>query len=343
MPAKRVQLGSDQNVGFIRTNNLFYGNCLTVDANRYSDNSFKNEIESGYYWFAVTVHNVTGFLSLHRHKSLVGTVHQSGTPPILKLENIFYIYPGDLLEIKVAQKEINRLSWPYENECVQSDNPSEQWKSLYHSEETPYFYTMEACRDSCLQNLSYTYCNCINPMLSFRGELPELEEFCFYGCNKIPSFEVVKMCGCRHSCRLLEFTYLEKRRPNALEEPVFKKQFNNFMSKDILDEELEIWNKYKEGLAVVTVSTSSNYAKVVREEAATTLPDLLAAIGGIFGLWIGFSVMSFFEILDAIKVAVLSSLRRNCCLNGRNSALHPIKSSNDEPSYGKVHVANTKL
>lgn len=50
-----------------------------------------------------------------------------------------------------------------------------------------------------------------------------------------------------------------------------------------------------------------NYEKVV-EEAALTMASLLANIGGILGLFLGFSVMSMFEIVEIISQMITVSL-----------------------------------
>ncbi|GAB6019964.1 hypothetical protein CHUAL_001493 [Chamberlinius hualienensis] len=281
----------------LMSNSLYYGNCFTFNSGIKGDNSWllTSDLNLGLNFFTTTEYK-----DPRREASLMVVAHQAGTAPPLR--EALYMSPGDFLEVDLFKKEYHRLPWPYKSECYENGQLRYQMLSLYYDEDHPYLYSPEACIESCIQNITMDSCQCFISQYVLRKVKRPVKE-CEQSCGATPSSDISRICQCKNPCDQFEYSTKVHRHPEKYYQIGF---MSSFLEEELTEEKFEM---IKENGAVgLTISLRSQFVEMNEESAEEQALNMLGNIGGVFGLWIGISIMSIFEIFVSFYDGLLKCL-----------------------------------
>jgi hypothetical protein len=216
--------------------------------------------------------------------------------------------PGFEYNVAIHKTVIEQIPKPYSGCEVEEANldtfDSEYVKIFLKNNLT---YKQADCLDLCYQILSEEYCNCTDFILffSFSSKIckNDREIECIVNYKKeifTKENYIQKNCipQCPLECNRIELSttvsfskypsdsYFEILKGNKkLQETVFKSAN---------------WSHIKNSILKVNINFESLSYKYIRENVVMSVVDLLAYIGGQMSLFLGISVLSFFEILELL-------------------------------------------
>ena len=185
---------------------------------------------------------------------------------------------------------ITRLPKPYPEECI------DQWPSALIGRLTQNAtYSQQACLKICLQRTIQRRCNCQSAMLP-QLELNSTLKICdtrrrvTRSCVEEVMFRAedkVNDCLCPPRCQVVNYdkTVSMARWPTREDRVTFDRGKTNINFQN---------------LAKVTVYFQTMTCQEVTQEKAYTTAKLFSSLGGILGMYVGFSFLSLFEILEVI-------------------------------------------
>lgn len=204
-------------------------------------------------------------------------------------QNMGISIPAGITQIQIEREFIQNLALPYNN-CVKQDT------SDYISEFFQYFlknnmtYTQNDCINVCTMKYIMNKCNC------------NLEIKSLQTC-----FDNIQMSNC-----LLEYYYglLDKTYPppdNCFSScPVecnsinYKIQQNSFILTDKYLQFYNLSNDCKDNCVDIAIYYPTKQYTLITQSQKMQLFDLVSSVGGIMGLFIGFSFLTLIEIIDII-------------------------------------------
>ncbi|XP_071488690.1 epithelial sodium channel subunit gamma-like [Diadema antillarum] len=235
-------------------------------------------------------------------------IHHPVTMPFPSDDGVF-VSPGLATAIGVRVLELDRLPHPY-GECKE-DVLTGIEQNIYH-QHYGVKYSMQTCEQSCYQRRVMANCGCADPTFP----LPLDGNTTYYPCD-IDNDEETKClqhmerkyeedeldCECQNACN--EISYLPTISSSIWPSDGYEKK----LTKRMMDSHEEM-NQQMKG-PTPSEWTRGNMAKVevyfeefnyeyIKQDPAYTIPDLLSAMGGQLGLWLGLSVVTMFEIFEGL-------------------------------------------
>lgn len=219
------------------------------------------------------------------------------------------IAPGVVTYVGVQMQNISRLPAPYQDRCVDDWPDTEEaveykkWAKALHHET----YTIQVCLKICLQLYTMKVCKCWTSSALWPpdSDLNECTargtkggEECVDLVRHLYYEEKIK-CHCPPRCsdRIYErflSTGQETRACSAIQ------------SEEAVEDEEEAANTEKssaddkDNSAKVIVYFHSLSFNEIRQERKYTLEGLLGAIGGILGVYLGFSIFALYEMFEVV-------------------------------------------
>lgn len=199
-----------------------------------------------------------------------------------------FVAPQQSTYIGLKMVNISRLPKPYPEDCI------DHWPSALVGRLTQNAsYSQQACLKICLQRTIHTRCNCQSAMLP-QLDLNSTLIICdtrrrrTRNCVEEVMFqaeEKVSTCKCPPRCQVINYdkTVSMTKWPTREDKVTFDRGKAN----------LNFQN-----LAKVTVYFQTMTCQEVRQEKAYTTAKLFSSLGGILGMYVGFSFLSLFEILE---------------------------------------------
>ncbi|CAF0850296.1 unnamed protein product [Brachionus calyciflorus] len=272
----------------------YYGNCFTFNSFKYDNGSKREPLRANLnnHGFVFTlILDLNEKLSEYFSKSAIVFIHEFGSWP--KSAEPISILPGQLTNIAIKKTLSKRLAKPYSNCDHDTDNPlkykSEYFKAVHNISKK---YKQSLCIRLCFENLVLRNCPCylsLIPNFDIRNCLNNTEEDCPQKVNNMLTQNNYLNSECVQKCPLeCEFiTYSTK---------VSTKKF-----------------LYKDNMPVsrVQIYFENLYSTEFVETELIDIPTLLSNIGGIAGLFLGVSVLSFVEIVSLIIELLRISLAKN--------------------------------
>lgn len=183
---------------------------------------------------------------------------------------------------------ISRLPKPYPEDCIDHWPPALVGRLTQNAS-----YSQQACLKICLQRTIHTRCNCQSAMLP-QLELNSTLKICdtrrksTRNCVEEVMFqaeEKVSTCKCPPRCQVVNYdkTVSMTKWPTREDKVTFDRGKSNVNFQN---------------LAKVTVYFQTMTCQEVRQEKAYTTAKLFSSLGGILGMYVGFSFLSVFEILE---------------------------------------------
>ena len=217
---------------------------------------------------------------------------------------------GKETSINIRKKFLTKKPKPF-SECDIIDNTkansstSDFYKIFIKSKLT---YRQKDCLTLCYQMLLVKQCKCFDFGVSFFNlfqvkspkSCKKEDSPCIEKIFRHPTKNYYKICNkrCPVECQTVDYNFDVNfaTYPTSTHLKKIKKSRPNLKSH--IDEQVLNLNIH---------FNQMNY-ETVEEEAALNVGSLLANIGGILGLFLGFSVMSMFEIVELISYMILISL-----------------------------------
>ncbi|XP_077867669.1 uncharacterized protein LOC144357001 [Saccoglossus kowalevskii] len=215
-------------------------------------------------------------------------IHPPHVPAIPWSEGIT-ITPGKDTCIGIKETRIHRESQPYGNCTYITD-----FESIYGN-----YYTEKACEESCIQDRMVKLCGCVDTMLKNtfpRCKLLDREQdtcmqFIYYLAHK-----QLLDCDCDKPCTesWYEIDVSQSTWPSKTYLKHLLKQihYTNAKTKNLHD-----FQGVSENLIRLEVFFSELNYEDISERPAITEENLLSAIGGTLGLYIGFSFITIVELM----------------------------------------------
>lgn len=263
-----------------------FGNCYTFNSNKGNNNSLKNplnSLKSGFISGLQIDLNISFYpnLSLSLYGAMV-FVHEFGSSP-LSVDGIA-IFPEQMTLVALQRTRSKQLPKPY-SDCEETDNFESDL--VNDIKKMNYKYTQKLCFSLCLHRLMLQNCSCYSTDYSLFTEGEPCVEFDKMICVMVFYFSFVK------------YNYLiEKCRPNCpleCETITYTKTISTHI------------NGYK---TLVKIYFENFAITEIDESAVTTVEVLLSNIGGIAGLFLGISVLSFIEI-PAVLIDIILFILKN--------------------------------
>ena len=290
--------------------NSLYGNCYTFNSG-FFDNGTQRDIEtvgsnSLAYGLDLILYlgDPSADLFETSYSGIFVSIHNQSYAPF-SIGGFIKVGSRTSTDLIVNRNFLRKLPAPYGN-CLEDTSSS----SAFHSEYFDYIvrnlgynYTQEYCNSICLQDQTIKVCGCANIWIPNHGNSSTL--FCVSAndrnCmltkiqNKIDNFTAICSEYCPNECYSIDYNVVSHHL-------VYPNYFDSLL--------LHNWSQ-KVGQSVslseipdVFLEVSVNYHSMqytVTEEVIKMMQsDLLANFGGLLGLFLGMSFLSFVEIIDLI-------------------------------------------
>nr|XP_015222677.1 PREDICTED: amiloride-sensitive sodium channel subunit gamma-like isoform X3 [Lepisosteus oculatus] len=309
--------------GFI---NYKFGNCYTFNSQKSTDirgNPISSEVlnttKAGF------MHGLHMELFIQQTEYVKDITHSAGirllihdhsATPFPEDEGV-NIPPGTETDIGMMKVEIQRLKSPFGSHCTDGEGFRNYYHDLYGSR-----YTRESCKRTCAQQTIMENCGCSHwefavppgshyPKCNLSaagiiGECLELYEYKF-AHDMLP-------CNCPLQCKeeIYQLTVSGSQWPAT----AFLEKFSSDLREmggqlgTIADNPQLIRDNL---VKVVVYYQQLNYERIVEEPSITEI-DLISNMGGLVGLWVGFSVCTLAEFFELFVDVLIFAVRR--CLRG---------------------------
>ncbi|RNA03290.1 degenerin deg-1-like [Brachionus plicatilis] len=216
-----------------------------------------------------------------------------------------------LTNINVRKRVTKKFPYPY-SKCLEDHSPflsSEVYQATKKQAES---YSQNLCFDLCYQSFLFAKCKCSDPNKPLFKSAPPCTSNSEFLCMCLQFIEfytksdIDKICenDCPLECERTEYDftvsftdYPTDLRANSLVDLLNSKNVSKNYSLDFVKQN---------SLKVNIVYDSLEYVEI-QELKKTEIVDLVSSIGGLLGLFIGLSVLSFAEIFE-ILILVLHEI-----------------------------------
>jgi len=203
-------------------------------------------------------------------------------------QNMGINIPAGFTQIQIEREFIQNLAQPYNN-CVKQDseNISEFFQYFLKNHMT---YTQNDCINVCIIKFIMNKCNCNLEIISL--------QICF---NNIE----ISNCILEYYYGLLNKTYATPARcfsscPSECNSINYKLKQNSFILTDQYSQINNYSNYYKDNYVNIAIYYPTKQYTLITQSPKMQLFDLVSSIGGILGLFIGFSFLTLIEFIDII-------------------------------------------
>ena len=311
-----------------------YGNCFTFNNGRNfkgHTNTIRNSSQSGYF------NGLRMELFLGNSSDVPLLIANSGVHVLIKNKSatpIPYegidVSSGELSEIIIGRSFEKKLDYPY-SDCKFNLNSldsfdSEIYREIIRSNKT---YSKKICFLNCYQMEIIKVCQCYLPYFERFKSINKCDNTTEVLCGmSVTEYfykqDVSKVCSpfCPQECEDVTYSlsfshsnfpnpkyaeFLKKKLTNQYKLMDSNKSTSNSNFGDV--HSVQISNHgLKKSIAGITIYYDDLKYTVISQIPKMNFEDLLANIGGQFGLFIGISFLSFVEIFDAI-IQVIFILR----------------------------------
>ena len=299
--------------------NFYYGNCYTFNNGRNLNGKISNIYNSTQPGFnnglrlklflgdPSKTHKIFQSYGVHVY------VHNKSSKP--RYEEGVDVSSGEKTHVVINRIFENNLEFPYTN-CISDQNKLNSFKFYRAITRSNRIYTQKECFDMCLQNEIIKSCNCSVPF--FISESKNCDSItdtrCAIDATDLFFKELNIKCShlCPRECETISYTlstshsdfpslsYGQFLRNQTSVKERFKNYQQNSSRKDSeILKEIDMY-EFKTGIAAINIYYEDlKYTKISQIEEMN-FPDLLSNLGGTLGLFVGFSVLSFVEILEVI-------------------------------------------
>ena len=222
----------------------------------------------------------------------------------------FDVPTGFQTNIALEKTIINKLPTP-KSECVNDSKEPRFKNNIFVSllSNMSLNYSQNQCFDLCYQYSLIKNCGCYDPLLpSFGADRicsDNIDLLCDYNFNDYFADNVVGVCEqkCPPECDSLFYTYTtsQSQFPSKYYAKNFIKDFilEKFSNSKKVD--FDAIQDSSLALSIYFKATEHNFIKELQE---TNTVNLLSQIGGTMGIFLGASILSYFEMLELFLESV---------------------------------------
>ncbi|PIK51832.1 putative degenerin deg-1-like [Apostichopus japonicus] len=303
-------------VNFTHFFNYKHGNCYTFNSGL--NGTYEVSSKTGpLYGLTMEIYlEQTEYIpAIQQAAGLRLSIHDQKTMPFPE-DNGISVSPGTETSVGVRAVQLTRLPDPY-GDCVPAETTSSR-QNIF----TSFFgtnYTLESCEKNCLHENIVASCGCADTRFQYDTLHPpclstnDTQVACQEDVEAAYVYEELN-CSCTNPCseRVYALTTSSAMWPNEQYKPTIVSPLGDVSAdikasiktdEDFIQKNVLKLNVYFEHL---------NYESIEQSPAYTEL-DCLSDIGGQIGLWIGFSVITWFEfgefLVDALIIIWKKSFR----------------------------------
>ncbi|KAF6036226.1 SCNN1G [Bugula neritina] len=227
-------------------------------------------------------------------------LHRQGEVPLIA-EDGFNLSPGTKSAVAVKYIEVSRQPGSMFSNCTHQMAPPQDG-GLH--EFYPGNYTQKACINTCLQKGIISTCGCASPFYRY----PPTAEVCppiVFDCVERRELQMFNDNSCQKSCpspcweSQYQYTLSASQWPSNSYKPYLAKLLKERGSSILSALTDETVGLAQEFVKLEVFYDNLNYLQY-SEKQSMTVEDLVGAIGGHLGLWIGMSILSFVEVIELI-------------------------------------------
>nr|XP_033816173.1 amiloride-sensitive sodium channel subunit alpha-like isoform X2 [Geotrypetes seraphini] len=306
---------------FTRFINYKFGNCYTFNSQKTTDGEGNlintealNITKAGFMYglhLELFIQQIEYIRGMTHAAGIRLLIHDQSQMPFPEDEGV-NIPPGAETDIGMMKVHIKRLKSPYENQCTEGENIKNFYKDIYGAS-----YTREACKRTCAQQSIMENCGCSHWEFASPKELHypkcNLSTHGVRDCVEHYEFKFAHddlNCHCPLQCteKLYELTVSGSQWPSTAFIENFSKELREMggQMSIIADDPVLIRDNF---VKVVVYFKQLNY-ELIEEEPSMTEIDLISNMGGLVGLWVGFSVCTLAEFFELFVDVLLFFIRR---------------------------------
>ncbi|XP_040180394.1 amiloride-sensitive sodium channel subunit gamma-2-like [Rana temporaria] len=301
--------------------NYKFGNCYTFNSQKPTDfkgNSVStkplNITKAGFMYglhLELFIQQIEYVRDMTHAAGIRLLIHDQTQMPFPEDEGV-NVPPGAETDIGMMKVLINRLKSPYASQCTEGDGIKNFYRDVYGAG-----YTREACKRTCAQMNIIENCGCSHWEFACPKDLGfpkcNLSNNLIRDCVKLYEFKFAHdelNCHCPLQCKeeMYELTVSGSQWPSSAFIENFAKELREWggQMKDIADNPVLIRDNF---VKVVVYFKQLNF-EMIEEEPSMTEINLISNMGGLVGLWVGFSVCTLAEFFELFLDVLLLFIRR---------------------------------
>ncbi|KAM8933457.1 epithelial sodium channel subunit gamma-like [Pelodytes ibericus] len=301
--------------------NYKFGNCFTFNSQKPTD--FRgnpgntqplNITKAGFMYglhLELFIQQIEYVRDLTHAAGIRLLIHDQSQMPFPEDEGV-NVPPGAETDIGMMKVHIKRLKYPYTSQCTDGENMENFYLDTFGAG-----YTGEACKRTCAQQSIMENCGCSHWEFAYPKDsgFPKcnLSNTSVRECVKLYEFKFAHdqlNCHCPLQCKedLYELTVSGSQWPSTAFIENFSKELKEMggQMKDIADNPGLIRDNF---VKVVVYFKQLNF-ELIEEEPSMTEINLISNMGGLVGLWVGFSVCTLAEFFELFLDILLLFVRR---------------------------------
>ncbi|XP_033096439.1 acid-sensing ion channel 1A-like [Anneissia japonica] len=293
--------------------NAFHGNCYTFNSNPNSSEPKKSKYSGPSAGLSIMlfIEQNEYLYDVSASAGVRVVIHDQGKMPFPEEEG-YYVSPGHHTSIALRRVEINRLS-TYDKPCMSEEEMANYWDfyTFYGVE-----YNQQTCVKTCYQRQIMEHCGCYDIYYPTnetsldpkeRTVKPcdltnEEDDDCVEGFQETFRISGYTYCSCQQPCNTVSYTsdistsywpsdnYKENLKENLVN---FSKPLRETVEADCNDK-----NAIRLNLLNLDIYYQDLNYEVINQSFTYTFIDLVGALGGLVGLWLGLSILTIFEVFE---------------------------------------------
>ena len=301
---------------FLREFDPNLGNCFSFNSGFNASKhlvSLKESVRAGStYGLKLTLY-VNFYEYLTKYNQYTGAVIKIGNSSYSTINFGPEISPGYKTNLIVSRVFEESLPKPYSQCDIPNDAEYHISSDLYNRiRASEYEYTQQICYNACVHKKLLELCNCVRP-------------------NEQTFFPEAKVCSLKDAClknftstlfnyrdKCFEWCPLQCNRSQYLTTlsviPIsidFSSTVKSSFASDFITRPINFENARNSIARIYIFYDSLSYIKSVEQARSGSVLELAANIGGILGLFLGVSVLSFFEFIEVLIELCISHLKLN--------------------------------
>ena len=288
--------------------NSFYGNCFVFNSGRNSSGGLiplKKNKEAGAFagLYLELFTSMTAELAKFSSKVSGFRIYMGNNSArrLMEVQQEILVSTGAVTDIAVQRTFVSQMEKPY-SECEHSSD-SLFYKRLVNAN---FSYTRSDCLTLCRQEYIENNCRCydgrflsvnLNRVCATIDEINCANEYVFkFGLTDL-SRECNEQCPLECDKTLFSTLYSQA---NVLLKEKFKLYSKNKVVRAFFSGKNVSLEEFTQGFASMFIFYDRMGFTLVSEKEAFSLVDLVSNVGGTFGLFVGVSILSLFEIFEIV-------------------------------------------
>ena len=222
-------------------------------------------------------------------------IHEPFSSPRINEEAIA-ITPGFEVRIGLEKHVIKDLPKPYsEVDCIRETDLGNYQFQSESSHTTFSKYTFENCMLDCKLHYSIDQCNCHLNDSDNAGDACTLDDY--YTCIYERENNHYKQCTCKNPCQRTKYSH--KISMLELATPHYASVHGNITADEI-----------KQNRISLKIYYPSLHYTVTEQVEAFTFDELMSNLGGQLGLFLGVSIITLIELLEAVLLMSMTLVKK---------------------------------